>query len=268
VAISSAIGLASCNGGGFAYCKASTNDIDTSDRLFETRGGSGNLSKNYELLVELYQNPANRAEVCFRLARSCYNLISSKDPLDAYLNDTTEKKKKLAEEALRYAQEALDHAPNDFRSYYWNGIAIQSMGEFEGTKYTISRLNDIRGYFEQAADLSSSEDKSTAMVHYCLGSWCFSLANLGWLSRKVASTVFASPPTASFEEALEHFKRAEEVNPGFWNKNTLMIAECYYKLGDKEKAYEWAVKAVETPFQNVEDEVSKQAAQNLVSRLS
>ena len=51
------------------------------------------------------------------------------------------------------------------------------------------------------------------------------------LHRKIVETVFSTPPHSSFEEALQYFLLAEEAEPGFWNKNVLMIAKSYAKMG-------------------------------------
>ncbi len=94
--------------------------LEELDSLFNTRGASGNLRKCLLGLEHIYKENASkddRSEICYRLCRANYNLISSKDPLDAGFN-----KKDLATEALKYAQEAVDVAPNDFRSHYWSGI--------------------------------------------------------------------------------------------------------------------------------------------------
>eukprot|EP00510_Aplanochytrium_minuta_P000762 CAMPEP_0184022420 /NCGR_PEP_ID=MMETSP0954-20121128/10593_1 /TAXON_ID=627963 /ORGANISM="Aplanochytrium sp, Strain PBS07" /LENGTH=302 /DNA_ID=CAMNT_0026304787 /DNA_START=14 /DNA_END=919 /DNA_ORIENTATION=- len=221
------------------------------DDLFEKRGNDGNLATLFEELEQLHESqPDLRPKLCFRLARCAYNLRTSKDPKDARLCGSSEKKKVLGEKCLKYAQEALKLCPEDYKSSYWCGIAIQAVGEAEGTKYTISNLNVIRAHFEKAAELNPKD----GTTHYCIGQWCYSLADLGWVSRKLAETLFASPPKSTFEEALHYFSRAEEVEPGFWNKNVLFIAKSHEKLGQKDKAAEWAKKCMERPCSNPEDE--------------
>jgi hypothetical protein len=37
--------------------------------------------------------------------------------------------------------------------------------------------------------------------------------------RKIASAVFATPPTSTYEEALAYFKKAEETEPSFYSMN-------------------------------------------------
>lgn len=51
---------------------------------------------------------------------------------------------------------------------------------------------------------------------YMLGQYCYNIADMSWVQRKVASTLFAAPPEASFEEALEYFRKAEEAEPNFY----------------------------------------------------
>lgn len=46
-------------------------------------------------------------------------------------------------------------------------------------------------------------------AHYVLGRWCYQVASVGWLQRKAAAALFASPPESSYEQALEHFMKAE-----------------------------------------------------------
>jgi tetratricopeptide (TPR) repeat protein len=226
------------------------------DALFDNRGRDGALSRCLDKLQGLYESNEDHSELCFRIARAAYNLLSSKDPLDAERIGSVDKKKRIADLAVAMASEAREVAPDDFRSHYWMGIAIEAKGSLEGTKYTLERLGEIRQHFERASQLNPKD----GTVMYCLGAWCFGLADLGWVSRKLASTLFATPPVSSFGEALEFFLRAEEVEPGFWSKNTLMIARCYDKLGERSKAHEWARATAERPSSTPEDlEVQKEA---------
>ena len=37
------------------------------------------------------------------------------------------------------------------------------------------------------------------------GRWCYNVAELSWMERKIASALFGEPPKSSYEEALESF---------------------------------------------------------------
>ena len=54
-----------------------------------------------------------------------------------------------------------------------------------------------------------------------------SVVQLSWIERKMAATLFASPPTASLPEAITHFLQAERLKPDGWKENRLFIAKCF-----------------------------------------
>ena len=43
----------------------------------------------------------------------------------------------------------------------------------------------------------------------------------------MAATLFASPPSASLPEAIQHFLQAERLKPDGWKENRLFLAKCY-----------------------------------------
>ena len=43
----------------------------------------------------------------------------------------------------------------------------------------------------------------------------------------MAATLFASPPSASLPEAIQHFLQAEKLKPDGWKENRLFIAKCF-----------------------------------------
>lgn len=83
---------------------------------------------------------------------------------------------------------------------------------------------------------------------------------------------------------MQHFLRAEEVQPGFWNFNVLkvthyyynsllfqqchiQIAQMYQKLGDKENARRWAEQLISRPIKSEEDRESKETAEAILRKL-
>ena len=43
----------------------------------------------------------------------------------------------------------------------------------------------------------------------------FTVAGVPWYERKIASLVFDTPPSSTYEEAIEYFEQAERVSPNF-----------------------------------------------------
>ena len=80
---------------------------------------------------------------------------------------------------------------------------------------------------------------------------------------QVAATLFASPPLATFDEAIAHFLAAEAIEPGFYPKNLLMLAQAYKSLGNTAEAREWQAKCLNAVAHSPEDEQTLTAAAKL-----
>lgn len=109
---------------------------------------------------------------------------------------------------------------------------------------------------------------NNSLAESCLG--CMSIAEISWMQRQVAKTLFGTPPSSSYEEALDHFQYAESLSPGFWKKNNLMIAKCYLHLHDPDvdNARLWLQKALAISTLTEEDEEAQAEAQALLKKLS
>lgn len=70
---------------------------------------------------------------------------------------------------------------------------------------------------------------------------------MSWLERKVASSLIAAPPEGTFDGALAHFVKAEELSPKEWKENRLFIAKCHAQLGQMPDCLEWLDKAALAP---------------------
>ncbi|GFY39595.1 regulator of microtubule dynamics protein 1 [Trichonephila inaurata madagascariensis] len=117
---------------------------------------------------------------------------------------------------------------------------------------------------QRAIELNPTDSTS----FYLLGEWCFTFAEMPWYQRKIAAAIFASPPTSTYEEALENFKKAEEITPLFYSMNILMLGKCYIKLNDKEKGMEYLKKAVEYTIKTPDDQKAHDEAEKLLKDLN
>ena len=71
------------------------------------------------------------------------------------------------------------------------------------------------------------------------GRFSYSVANLSWFERKAASAFFATPPTATFDDALKDLLEVEKTRPNQWIENLLYIARCYIGKNDKVNAVKY-----------------------------
>lgn len=223
--------------------------LEQADYLYS----SAETEKLYQLLLQ-HKN-RDDAEFLWRLARATRDM--------ALLPDTApDAKKQLIYESYECAKRALERDDTSFAAHKWYAICLSDTGDYEGIKVKLGNSYIVRDHLEKAIELNPKDATSL----YILGYWCFAFADLPWYQRKVAAVIFATPPTSTFEEALEFFLKAEAVDPNFYSKNLLMLGKTFLKMNDKEKAKLWLTKAKEYPPLTHEDkEVHKEAVDLLKS---
>ena len=85
----------------------------------------------------------------------------------------------------------------------------------------------------------------------------------GYLSRSIASTLFASPPQSTYEEALQYFTKAEQTKPGFFKKNTAYLALVNARLGNTEAVQQWKAKTLEKETLDADDREADEIVKKL-----
>ncbi|MCI4374834.1 hypothetical protein PGIGA_G00010590 [Pangasianodon gigas] len=240
------------------YCATAVFALDKAEEVIEQADylySCGETEKLYQLLLQ-YKD-SDDAEFLWRLARASRDLA-------LLPNITADQKKKLSYEAFDYAKKALEKNENCFAAHKWYAVCLSDVGDYEGVKVKIGNSFIIKEHLERAIELNP---KDATSIHI-LGYWCFAFAELPWYQRKVAAVLFASPPTATYEEALAFFLRAEEVDPNFYSKNLLMLGKTYIMLKDQEKALLWLKKARDYPAITDEDKQVHKEALDLLKKLN
>lgn len=231
--------------------------LDKADEVIERADylySCGETEKLYQLLLQ-YKD-SDDAEFLWRLARASRDLA-------LLPNAAVDQKKKLIYEAFDYAKKALEKNEACFAAHKWYAICLSDVGDYEGVKVKIGNSYIIKDHLERAIELNP---KDATSIHI-LGYWCFAFAELPWYQRKVAAVIFASPPTATYEEALAYFLKAEEVDPNFYSKNLLMLGKTYMMLKDQDKALLWLDKAQNYPAITEEDKQVHKEAVDLLKKL-
>eukprot|EP01027_Heterolobosea_sp_BB2_P002714 GEZU01004083.1.p1 GENE.GEZU01004083.1~~GEZU01004083.1.p1 ORF type:complete len:137 (-),score=48.72 GEZU01004083.1:44-454(-) len=133
------------------------------------------------------------------------------------------------------------------------------MGDYVPTKEKVQNAYKIKEHALKALEIRGNDPTTL----YLLGRWCFAVASIGWIERTVASTLFASPPESSFEEALSYFQKAAEIDPNHI-RNALCLADTYAKLKQKDKAREWYQRVVDLPVRTQNERmINEEAAKKL-----
>ncbi|XP_067005992.2 regulator of microtubule dynamics protein 1 isoform X1 [Anabrus simplex] len=220
--------------------------LDRADELYN----ANRYEETYNSLKE-YQD-TDDVEVLWRLSRALYS--HSKQERDS------KKKKELVAESFRLIKHALSLEKDNWAVHKWYAVLLDANASHEGIKARISELTNVKHHLQKAAELNPTD----ATTLYMLGSWCYGIADMPWYQRKIASTLFATPPYSSYEEALSYFLKAEETDPNFYSLNLLMLGKSYMQLQNPERAKHYLKLASLYPAKTDEDfEATKEATELL-----
>ncbi|VDM44649.1 unnamed protein product [Toxocara canis] len=173
-------------------------------------------------------------ELLWRLARSCHAVSNTYD-------DKNPKKKAVLFEGRDYAAQAYGLDENNFNALKWHAVLIGSVANLSRTQEKIEQGYIFKEYLDKAIAMQPTE---YTLLHM-RGRFAFSVANLSWLERKVASTLFAAPPQATLDEALEDFLAVEEIKPGCWIENLFYLVQVLLAKKDKAGAVKYMKIALE-----------------------
>lgn len=232
------------------YMKKQKDYIKQADVLFESSKYNDVIS-----LLAPYKD-SDDVEVLWRLARAEYKLAKNKDISE-------NEKKLLIFSAYAMILKAMELDENNFAVHKWMSVLLDERSAYDGIKSRITQLERVKGHMLRANELNPKD----ATTLHMLGTWCFGVADMPWLQRKLAATIFVAPPTSTYEEALMYFIKAEEAEPGFYSQNLLMLGKTYLKLKKEDEAHYYLNLAKDHPGDTEEDQQVKKEAGQLLSGL-
>ncbi|KAK7792371.1 hypothetical protein R5R35_007724 [Gryllus longicercus] len=236
---------------------------DTSPELLEVyekvdsllKGDSEERKSALELLQEHYEQCPDNVGLLCRLAKACHSVGTCE----------TEDAKRRREHILQgcaYAQKALELNDSNSEAHKWYAITVGSRGEFTGIREKISDGNIFKQHVDKALAISPND----SALHHLSGRFKYEVASLSWIERTVAKKMNTDFPSATYEEALEDFLKAEELNPVPWKENRLLIAKCYISQDDLSNAIKWLHQAADVPVTLPEDEAAQQEIHSLLAK--
>ena len=188
-------------------------------------------AKDYDatmkFLKEAEKLEANNEEVLWKISRGYFDFADRK-PKDF------DHKKQYIYDGKKYAEKVLALNDKSAGGHKWYAIHHGQIGEAEGTEQKIKNSYGMRDH----TMLAIKYDPTDAGNYHVMGRWHFALSDLSWIERQVASIIYATPPEASFEEALEFFKKANKLDPQDI-RNMLYIGFCYAELDNEKAASDW-----------------------------
>jgi len=190
------------------------------EKLHDAKDYQGTMAK----LQEAEKLDKDNPEILWKVARAYFD-FADQDP------ENLELQKKNIYPGFEYAKRCVEIAPNIAGGHQYYAILIGRIGEIEGTKQKITNSYAVKEHTLKAIELDPTEDSN----YHVMGRWHYALADLSWVERQIASVIYAKPPAASFESAVEFFTKAHELNPTDI-RHLLWLGKSYEKLGQKDKA--------------------------------
>ncbi|NXP31545.1 RMD2 protein, partial [Leiothrix lutea] len=194
------------------------------------KGSEDDKKEGFRLLLEKDDKYENCVDFLWRLARAYGDLFEM----------TTD-----AEEKRQYVTDALVKfsSRRNLQSNKWEylfAIMCGYMSQFESVQNKIRNGYLFKEHLDKAIELKPQDP----FLYYLNGRWCYSVAQLSWIEKKVAAALFGTPPTSTVEEALQNFLKAEEMHPGYSKCNYVYLAKCYKDLGQKNNALKYCDSAL------------------------
>mmetsp|Transcript_28817 Transcript_28817/g.33272 ORF Transcript_28817/g.33272 Transcript_28817/m.33272 type:complete len:230 (-) Transcript_28817:63-752(-) len=172
-------------------------------------------------------------QILWRAGRICYDLAG----------ESTDKghREELIRKGFDFVKKSVDEDPNNFASQKWVGILYGSLGEFIPTKEKIANAFTIRDHFLKAIELNPND----ATTQHCMGKWCWSILQIGWVERQAASLLFGTPPTSTYDECRGFLLASDNIEPTI--HNCLALGDLYYQEKNYAEAKKWFEKALTLP---------------------
>ncbi|XP_037017612.2 regulator of microtubule dynamics protein 3 isoform X1 [Artibeus jamaicensis] len=213
--------------------------LQQADELHQ--GSEQSKREGFQLLLNNKLVYGSRQDFLWRLARAYSDMCE--------LAEEVSEKKSYALNGKEEAEAALEKGNENADCHQWYAVLCGQLAEHEG----IQRRIQSGFSFKEHVDKALALQPENPMGHFLLGRWYYQVAHLSWLEKKTAAALFENPLTATVQDALQSFLKAEELQPGFSKAGRVYISKCYRELGENSEARQWVKLAKELPDVTNED---------------
>ncbi|XP_030053977.1 regulator of microtubule dynamics protein 2 isoform X2 [Microcaecilia unicolor] len=227
--------------------------LQQADRLHD--GSELSKQQGFRLMAESEEKYGSQVEFLWRLARAYGDMFDITVDMEEKKNYAINGKA-IAEKAIRLDARSAD-------SHQWFAILCGYISEVESVQNKIKNGYLFKEHLDKAIELRPQDP----LLYYLLGRWCYAVSQLSWIERKVATTLFGNPPSATVQEALQNFLKAEEIHPGYSKYNYVYIAKCYKDLGQNIKAMRYCDAASSIVSVSKEDYAADKDLEGLLSSM-
>ncbi|XP_051815939.1 regulator of microtubule dynamics protein 2 isoform X3 [Acanthochromis polyacanthus] len=168
--------------------------LERIDRLHQ--GSESDKTESLNILLGQREEFGQNSTFLWRLIRAYCDVHD--------ISCTLEEKKTHAESGKKVGEQAVSLNPACAESHQWYAIMCGIMAEYDTVQNKIKNGYIFKDHLDKAIELKPQDP----MSYYLLGRWCYAVAQLSWIERKVAATLFGEPPSATVEDALKNFLKA------------------------------------------------------------
>ena len=145
---------------------------------------------------------------------------------------------------------ALDLDGAVWQSHQWYAVAMGSQAKYHPTQKKITGGQEFKVHMPKSVyyivltvlllflqhhiDIAVSLNESEPALFHLRGRWFYEVAGISWLERTAAAALYSTPPQATYEDALQDFMMVEQLTPGTWTANLLMVAKVRHMLSSRE----------------------------------
>ncbi len=167
------------------------------------KGDDLDASRKTKEALEAYQKAdslqPDQAAVLIKIAKQYGDLMSS---------IKGKARKEAAQKSLECSRKAVALAPKLSDSHLALALSLGKITEFLGNKEKLEASREIKSAAETALKLNPKSD----YAHHMLGRWHQEIADIGGPTRLLAKVVYGGIPKGSYQDALDHFEKARQIN--------------------------------------------------------
>ncbi|XP_012504863.1 PREDICTED: regulator of microtubule dynamics protein 3 [Propithecus coquereli] len=207
--------------------------------------------EGFQLLLNNKLAYGSRQDFLWRLARAYSDMCE--------LTEEVSEKKSYALNGKEEAEAALEKGDESAECHQWYAVLCGQLAEHE----SIQRRIQSGFSFKEHVDKAIALQPENPMAHFLLGRWCYQVSHLSWLEKKTATALLENPLSATVQDALQSFLKAEELQPGFSKAGRVYISKCYRELENNSEARRWMKLALELPDVTKEDSAFQKELEEL-----
>lgn len=204
------------------------------------------VRETYNKLQHLAKLHPNNVDVIWRFLRACRNHVDN-------ISDK-ETQKAIINKGLKACQSVLNVQNGELHKWYATLVGINAESESIGEKIKLAYT------YEKHLRLALKLKPEDSFLHYLLGRYQYALAGLPWFQRKMAAAIFSEPPDASYEDAIQSFKRAEQYATKPHLANSFFLSKCYIDTKEYAKGARLLQKICQEPALTKDDKDVKYAS--------